>query len=195
MACNSLPDNPNDPSYGLERRFVVIPFHRNFHDGGSRPEKEILQELDAERGEFIYWALEGAATVMDQDGYSIPDSHYTALQGWKEDSCPIQRFVSECLVRRTEGSDAKDCFLSLDKISNLYDSWRIPENEFPMTNRKLSSSLKQMDGIRVYRKSVEGKKVTGANVKVANAWSSQIAESNDYELRGNEYAQPRYVRN
>lgn len=147
FSCNELPDTA-DNTEGFFRRFLIIGLERDFTgDPERRNEEVILKELKAERGAILYWALEGACGLVENDCYTIPESHHGALKEWKQSN----DMLSDFLASATEAADTEDMqnWSTLKGIWDAYQTFKDRNSthtiEDPVDSiRKLNKGLKRL---------------------------------------------------
>ena len=81
-----------DHSYGFWRRMLVVPWNRSFALNTTF-ERQMQHELPA----LAVWALQGAARLLRQGGYTIPASSQGAVADWRSDSNPVQGWLDACI--------------------------------------------------------------------------------------------------
>ena len=154
FAANALPSvGSGDFTHGFFRRFLIFTFNRNFTAEGEkrRDQGEILDEIRAEHGKIILWALAGAARLMARKEYTLPKSHSAALADWHQDSDPVKDFLLSC-CRESESPS------SLRVVYGEYVEWCELVGRRKMTNRTLAKRLRALgvtmkrmrDGTHVY---------------------------------------------
>lgn len=114
FAANSLP-GVRDMSVGFWRRWLIIPFDRAFQKHEQIPglaEHIIEHEIDA----IASWALRGGADAL-RDGYSIPRSSITSIEGWRTDADQVASFLQYLLDKDVEELEPAS------KVYNEYCLW------------------------------------------------------------------------
>lgn len=103
FGANKLPAS-NDNSKGFWRRWIPISFNMSF-DGTDRTKEQVVKENLNERQGIIRWALEGAITVIENSGYTMPPSMQDVLEGWQTDSDKVRAFVRDCCMTTDPGEE------------------------------------------------------------------------------------------
>jgi len=93
FSANEMPST-GDVNPGFWRRFLVVPFNRNF-TGGKR-ENIKAPIIDGEAAGVLNWAIKGLVSALINGGYVIPDSHTMAMAEWKRTADAVVDFVESC---------------------------------------------------------------------------------------------------
>ena len=121
-SANSLPA-VRDMTRGFWRRFLVVPFDRQFAENEQVPglAKEIIT---LELPQIVAWAVHGAATLCARGRYDVPESATHALDAWQEDANPVLRFLRERYELSPSHNDdvGKDC-PAATQVFAAYLSW------------------------------------------------------------------------
>ena len=147
FAANALPSvGSGDFTHGFFRRFLIFTFNRNFtsSDERRRDQGEILDEIRAEHGKIILWAMAGAVRLLSKKEYTLPQSHKASLAEWHQDSDPVKDFVMNCC--KTSESPS-----SLQVVYGEYVEWCEKSGRRRMTNRTLAKRLRSL-GVKCHRK-------------------------------------------
>ncbi len=93
---NGLPTS-GDISAGFFRRFAILPLTRVFPEDGAGVERDIGKRIAREERQAIAaWAVEGAARLQRQGGYTIPASVAAMKEEWTIESDSVRMFLREC---------------------------------------------------------------------------------------------------
>lgn len=136
FACNKLP-YVNDNSHGFWRRFLIVPFNRDFSKNGKTKEA-VLRELRPLLGQIFVWAIKGAQRALDTSGYTIPSSHTESLKNWQLLANPVAYWAKETGL--ISGGKGLPC-------STLYAHYREWARENGYKNMTLSTFRERMTGI------------------------------------------------
>lgn len=96
FSANEMPST-GDVNPGFWRRFLVVPFNRNF-TGGKR-ENIKAPIIDAEAPGVLNWAIKGLVSALNDGGYVIPASHTAAMAEWKRTADAVVDFIESCCER------------------------------------------------------------------------------------------------
>ena len=97
FSANSLPAT-SDQSKGFWRRFIVVPFSRDMSQAPNRRPNIAREIVQAELPGIVAWAIEGAARVMAQGGYSRCQASDDAIRRWRLEVDPVLCFFDERCV-------------------------------------------------------------------------------------------------
>jgi len=90
---NSLP-TAGDISAGFFRRFLILPLTKVFPESGEGVERDIGKRIAREERQAIAaWAVEGAARLQRQGGYTVPASVAALKEQWTRDSDSVLLFL------------------------------------------------------------------------------------------------------
>jgi P4 family phage/plasmid primase-like protien len=97
FGANGLPTS-GDISAGFFRRFVILPLTKVFPEDGAGVERDIGKRIAREERQAIAaWAVEGAARLQRQGGYTIPPSVADMKAEWTVESDSVALFLrDEC---------------------------------------------------------------------------------------------------
>jgi P4 family phage/plasmid primase-like protien len=95
FACNELPAT-SDHSFGFWRRFLVIPFLRNFEDDPARDTMIAEKIIATERAGVLAWLVTGARRLDAAKTYTVPASHAAAMTKWQNEANTVGLFKAEC---------------------------------------------------------------------------------------------------
>jgi len=106
FAANSLPAT-NDQSDGFWRRFLIVPFDRNMEKAAVHRRGIAQQIVRAEQPAIVGWALEGAARVQRQRGYTESVSSTRLVAQWRRDTDSVLLFLeTECVKEPNPSTSA-----------------------------------------------------------------------------------------
>jgi len=101
FAANTLPST-SDQSPGFWRRILLLPFTRNMEKSPDHKRDVAELILRQEQSAIIGWALEGAARVQRQGGYTEPVSSRRLVNKWQREADSVRYFLeTECKAERT----------------------------------------------------------------------------------------------
>jgi P4 family phage/plasmid primase-like protien len=96
FATNSLPPFLGGMDRGVQRRLLVIPFNRTIPND-ERIENIGLRIAEEESDLLLAWAVEGAARLIRQRNFGIPDACKKALSDWIFGADPVLGWLNECV--------------------------------------------------------------------------------------------------
>lgn len=115
FAANALPAAPGTTEAFWDR-WAICEFRRKFRDTDREihdlAKAVIADEFDA----LAAWAIRGAQSLLDRNGFIVPASSKDALEEWSE-SRPVARFARECLVT------GEAHFSFTDELYKQYQEW------------------------------------------------------------------------
>jgi phage/plasmid-associated DNA primase len=97
FGCNHPLPPAKDTSDGFRRRWVIITHNRQFTGDPQRDPLIAEKLIDEERPQVVRWALEGAVRLLRRRDYTLPDSHFVALDRWMRRDDPVRIFVERRL--------------------------------------------------------------------------------------------------
>lgn len=120
FAANALPRS-DDLSTGFFRRFMVLPLTKVFPESGVGVERDIGKKIAVEERQAIAaWAVEGAARLQRQGGYTVPSSAQEVKDEWATETDSVKLFLRE----RTESSSVtRGEGLRFDDLYAAYKDW------------------------------------------------------------------------
>lgn len=166
FACNSLPGT-NDQTYGFWRRFLLVPFNRNFElEGVVRDREEIVAELRQELPGIYVWALKGALRRMRQGKYTVPSSHYERIAEWRLAADQVAGFIYSCTdVDKTR----EDWSVGAGTLYTNYRSWAATEGHSAMSSSKFRERMLHLNFQQVKHSGMVWK---GLILRPMTAWES-----------------------
>lgn len=117
FSANRLPGTV-DFSHGFWRRFLILSFNRQFSDAEANtrlPDELVECELPG----ICVWALRGAARLLQNDEYSIPQSTREALDRWRQGADVVAEFMDNC----TEPTTAAAGAIQARDLYSVFRSW------------------------------------------------------------------------
>lgn len=135
FACNKLPSS-SDVTTGFFRRYVVLPLTRVFAEDGHGVERDIGKRIASEERQAIAaWAVEGAARLQRQGGYTVPASARDIKEQWQNESCSVRVFLAERCAKteRESGSGMR-----LDDLYATYQTWAKAHGFIPVNANTLA---------------------------------------------------------
>lgn len=94
FSANSLPSTA-DLSHGFFRRFLICKFTRDMESAHGSRKDAAKRVISSDLVGIAAWAIEGAARLQRQDGYTVPPSSDAAVSEWKRASNSVLLFVDE----------------------------------------------------------------------------------------------------
>jgi len=121
FSANLLPSTA-DLSHGFFRRFLIVKFTRDMERApGSR--KDIGRYVvTLDRAGIAAWAVEGAARLQRQGGYTIPQTSTDAVNEWRRASDSVAMFVDE--ATRPNDPMLPTNIANGTRASTLYSAYR-----------------------------------------------------------------------
>lgn len=146
FAANALPAT-KDLSEGFFRRFIVIKYDRRFDNTAGCDPHKAEKVISACRPGIVAWALQGAARLQAQRGYTIPASSVEALADWKRSSDSVALFVEE-QTRATEGDEIGT---AASELYRRYRTWATT-NGFQLVSTKTFAHRMEAAGKAMIRR-------------------------------------------
>jgi hypothetical protein len=88
-----------DTGSGMERRWIIITFHRVFRNGDPKRDPDIAEKIIAkDLAQLVRWGLDGAVRLQRQREHTLPPSHDLALDSWLRRADPVRWFVDHALL-------------------------------------------------------------------------------------------------
>jgi len=119
FATNNLPSQSNDVSKGYFRRFLIIPFEREF-DHENKTEN-FMPDLLEHRPAILQLMLEGAMRLVANGRFTHSDKIARAGKQFENAINSIQSFITDCQVTDALPSDVKPCTTGPD----LYQQYSV----------------------------------------------------------------------
>ncbi len=133
MTTNKLP-KIKGTDQGIWRRVRKIPFEYNFEKDAEKNENFFEEKLIPELPGILNWALEGCLK-WQRDGMQVPDIVKYAIDDYKHDMDPVQRFIEECcMVSETVKANR-------GALYTAYKDWCGENNEYTLSATKLNRKL------------------------------------------------------
>lgn len=163
--------NANEPPMmkiegAILRRLETITFPNSRVQSGKA--KDNIPNLDQkiiseDQGRILYWALEGARRLQEQNGYTHCATNVETIDGWKLKNDNVQRFIKhaheyvEHTARHTETITRRVLF-------TVYRQWCEDEGVKPRTKgqftqrmTELGHNVDKLNGYDLYRNFILGK--------------------------------------
>lgn len=141
FSANELPEVA-DHSLGFWRRFLVLTFNRNFQGDPNRKTKDQIKAEFADAGPAILrWALEGAARLVLQRGYTEPSSHIVALAEWKRNTDEVASVIVKCFAPTKDGAETQSA-----ELYACYKEAAEAEGMKPVSHNKFGRALSRVYG-------------------------------------------------
>jgi putative DNA primase/helicase len=146
FAANALPAT-KDLSDGFFRRFVVVRFDRRF-DNVAGCDPHLASRIVARcRPGIVAFALEGAARLQRQGGYTIPPSSLETSTEWRRSSDSVALFVDE----RTRSPSPGELGEEAAHLYSQYRAWAL-SNGFQVVSSKTLSHRLETLGLKLPRR-------------------------------------------
>lgn len=95
FAANALPP-VNDFSPGFWRRWVIIPFERNYEHDPERKDKMVMHaQLTRELPGICMWAIAGAQRIIAAGRYTMVPSGEAMIHKWRTKTDMVAMFIAE----------------------------------------------------------------------------------------------------
>lgn len=133
----NAPPTTRDFSHGFWRRFLTIPFERDFSKEPDSETKEAVKaKLIDEAPGIMLWALHGAARLLKAGRYTVPSSHYRIIGDWRRNADQVAAFVDECCESSEPDTPAKDVYMAFREWCQKSGRKELSNNAF---GRRLKS--------------------------------------------------------
>jgi P4 family phage/plasmid primase-like protien len=116
FSVNELP-KINDTTPGIYRRFIIVPFSRNFL---ANPDLDLEYKLSTELPGILNWAVEGLKSLRAQGKFSEAQKNLEALNMFKIENSPFLEF----LTNTYEPTDEREHTMYPVLLSDLYSQYR-----------------------------------------------------------------------
>lgn len=187
-SANTLP-TVRDRSHGFWRRWLVVTFDQEFAaaaDIASRPGALLADAGLAERiikdeiGIVAAWALEGAARLLRQGGYSRLDQSAEAIQEWRVDTDQLAAFCEERLLldELDERGPRGYRWCTVEELHHDYTRWCNPTQNV----LRVREPLTQMIFGRQLKALVRCEKLSYGSVKGVKRYRCAITTQPHYEV-------------
>jgi P4 family phage/plasmid primase-like protien len=187
-SANTLP-TVRDRSHGFWRRWLVVTFDQEFAasaDIGSRPGAQLADAGLAERiirdeiGIVAAWALEGAARLLRQGGYSRLEASAEAIQDWREDTDQLAAWVADRVDvdRLHEDGPRGYAWCAIEELHHDYVRWCRPTQNVV----RVREPLTQMVFARQIKALIRCEKISYGNVKGVKRYRCGISGEPHYEV-------------
>lgn len=135
MTTNKLP-KVKGTDEGIWRRIRKIPFEYSFENDENKNEKFFEELLLPEISGVLNWALEGCLK-WQQEGMKLPEIVKFAIDDYRSDMDPVQRFLSEeCIISET-------CKAPISRLYEIYSDWCHENKEYVLSSIKFSKKLSE----------------------------------------------------
>lgn len=115
FSANELP-NSKDLSHGFFRRWIIVPFPRNFkEDGDADPQLEDKLITAEARSYLLLLAVRGLRRLVERGGFPTTAETSSAQEDYLRQCDPVIRFVEDCCIRGGE--------VSRQGLYNAYTAW------------------------------------------------------------------------
>lgn len=169
FSVNGLPAT-FDNSEGFWRRFLVIPFNRNFErdpvKGGLQTKEEVVSRFANCKGSIALWGLEGASRLIENREYTMPESHYGKMEDWRYSTDAVADFVQSCC------SDSSVDSAEPGLLRDLYKSfgiWAKAEGRNSLGKKKFAERLSLVSGVERLTRGAQGARFS-IKVKPMGEW-------------------------
>lgn len=126
---------------GIWRRIKLIPFDVAIPEG--KRDKHLAEKLALEIPGVLRWAVRGCLK-WQEDGLKAPLDVSEATQSYRVESDTIGAFLEDaCIVEKSVSCSAREVY-------EKYREWAEGEGEFVLSNRRLSTELRER-GMTRYR--------------------------------------------
>jgi phage/plasmid-associated DNA primase len=122
FATNKLPPVAGGIDSGVRRRLIVIEF-QNSIPLEDQVEDIVREIIDNEYGLLLSWAIEGAARVIRDGGFTVPASSVAALARWTSDTDAVKAWIEE-RVRPPNDGTAHIGYVRRDAYT-LFEEWAL----------------------------------------------------------------------
>jgi P4 family phage/plasmid primase-like protien len=122
FATNKLPPFAGGIDPGVRRRLIVIEFPNSI-PFGDQIEDLHQQIIETEYSLLLSWAIEGAARVIRNGGFTVPASSVAALARWTSDTDVVKAWIEERVRPSSEGT-AHIGYIRRDAYT-LFEEWAL----------------------------------------------------------------------
>ena len=129
-----------DPTDGLWRRMVLIPFREQILDESKQDKRFIDPAFWRESGELpgvFLWALGGLASLRTQGKFVEPEACRTEKATYRADSNPAATFLDECCQARD------GCEIASQSLYRHYRGWAEDRGYRPLANVRFAKEVKR----------------------------------------------------
>ena len=137
MTTNKLP-KIKGTDQGIWRRVRKIPFEYDFEKDAEKNENFFEEKLLLEMPGILNWALEGCLK-WQREGMKVPDIVKYAIDDYKHDMDPIQRFIDECCIV------SETCKSKRNELYDCYCEWCRENKEYTLSTIKFNRKLEEKD--------------------------------------------------
>lgn len=124
FAANNLPDSSNDVSMGYFRRFLILPFNRQFNH--EKKQKDFMQNLLEHRPAILRLILEGAARLLANRQFTYSPKIAEAGRKFEASVDSVRGFITDCAVELPKPeSTAK--FTANKVLYSTYEAYCVQE--------------------------------------------------------------------
>lgn len=117
FACNNLPESNGDASFGYFRRFLILPFNRQFNH--EKKQKDFMKNLLAHRPAILRLILDGAARLLANGEFTYSEKIAQAGRRFENSVDSVRGFISDCGVQLPRAESAA----KFTPNSTLYGSY------------------------------------------------------------------------
>jgi P4 family phage/plasmid primase-like protien len=187
-SANTLP-TVRDRSHGFWRRWLVVSFDQEFAaaaDLPSRPGAALADPTLAPRiikdeiGIVAAWALEGAARLLKQGGYSRLEASAEAIQEWREDTDQLAAYVASRLeVDKLDKKGPRGyAWTTVEELHHDYTRWCNPTQGV----HRVREPLTQMIFGRQLKALVRCEKINIGDLRGVKRYRAAITSEPHYEV-------------
>lgn len=187
-SANALP-TVRDRSHGFWRRWLVVSFDQEFAAAGEieqRPgaalaDPEMAQRIiEDEIGIVAAWALEGAARLLKQGGYSRVAASSEAIQEWREDTDQLAAYAAARLEidRLDEKGPRGYAWCTVEDLHHDYTRWCNPTQGV----HRVREPLTQMVFGRQIKALVRCEKINVGDLRGVKRYRCAITSAPHYEV-------------
>jgi P4 family phage/plasmid primase-like protien len=157
FATNNLPVFAGGMDRGVQRRLLVVQFNRMIPTE-ERVERIGQRIAEEEADLLLAWAVDGAARLIQNRGFSLPDSSKAALSDWLYGADPVLAWLDERVETRSVVGDQPKVRTSY--AHEQFHSWALAEGfkreTLPAVNGFVQRIKANATGIE-YRRTRDGR--------------------------------------
>jgi P4 family phage/plasmid primase-like protien len=187
-SANALP-TVRDRSHGFWRRWLVVSFDQEFAAAADLPSRPGATAADPELAAHIIreeigivaaWALEGAARLLRQGGYSRIEASAEAIQEWREDTDQLAAYAAARLeIDRLDADGPRGyAWCSVEELHHDYTRWCNPTQGV----HRVRDPLTQMIFGRQLKALVRCEKINVGNLRGVKRYRCGITSQPHYEV-------------
>lgn len=151
FACNTMPEVPDDDSYALWRRVIIL--HVEFTVSRDRADRDLPSKLRTELSGILNWSLTGARSLATRGRFDPSGTVESYMAEWQHRSNSLRWFTEE--GRLVLGDPTLET--TKDAFQEAYESFCEDHKAQALSKEVVGKKLPDMlRGVRSHRKNVSG---------------------------------------